>query len=960
MKPTSIYSGECKHVNEGTNDQTNQEQEGGGEGLFTLNIGWILSFLGVIFFSFSGICVNPSSVGTSPPKTMNTKTTKKRKWNYHCSRFLCLCTTLILVCSPTCTSGAEGGGDVSPPFASISDDLKTLTELSRNSHLRGSDPAATMTDVKNIVQRHLQSIEAMQKMYQNGDNNGLMSVVETLLSDKETLQLAISQMKEISGEDPFNGGDIPLDSIVGEMKVRGEDDKFQLDLIEAFQDSDFNSLVDEMKHISGILSDMNIEDLSLLSPYHNNHRRMASNLFDQSGSDNRGHHTNIGFDGPIFPNKQKSQFAPNTFSYYAKRMENTGKFYTGRGRASHHSLPHIHHALHGDPRARRLRVNDRNNRRRLAAEQCLPPCPFDDVACTCGRLYSCLNEMSTYDMAVLTLGGYIVSDGNDMGNVTTETVNVYDLGDGGLLNRYSVLKTRASLADPQDLDQCTKVLEEMHSSCPATTDGAQSCSSTNNQAYQLSVNEVCDAIHTNVKLNLLSMFDIFSNKPNCLRITTDTKRYSNGYLIVYVDYGNGYEKIADSSFHFGEIVVDDCYPALVGVKVTQGSDTGAWIGTIELSNDGGKTYNNMKCSDGCTCGDNGCFPTMPVCVDGNSDAVGVADVYCLGSSSRNCTFAPEQRDPEKRECIRITAGTCDNWCDGMPLQVSIDQGNGNGYQVIADATYAIGEVVVEQCYPAVIGVRVMNPNNKAFIGNFEYSNDSGVTYKPMMCKDCNKCNSSCNKNPMVVDGNADAVNVGETYCHNAKQGKPCYLVPDVDEFGAGFFSTGGSHCVRWTTGNDSGDNGHFRFRFSSEGTWKYFSNGASDYHYYGGDKAGRCTTDVITAAEIIPKGPWTGAGKMEISDHAATTETTERVYYPLICKGCGCKSSPSSGTVDYTNNECKKDQLAPIELGLTSDSFITGAEISCKKSAGCGFERLVFAVEEKGEDGNDCLVSYCS
>lgn len=864
-----------------------------------------------------------------------------------------------MLSSPACTraeggggSSSGGGGDVAP-FASISDDFKTLNELSRNSYLRGSDPSDTITNVKNIVQRHLQSIEAMQKMYQNGDNDGLTSVVESLLSDKETLMLAFTQMKEISGEDPFNGQVIPIDSIVEEMKVRGGDDKFQFDLIEAFEDSAFHSLVEETKHISGMLNDI-IENLPHLSPSQS-HRRMT-NLFDQGGSDNG----NRGSGGSSFSKKPKKQFSP--FSSYGRRVENTLKLQMGRGKASPHPLPHIHHTLHGDPVERRLRVNDRNNRRRLAAEQCRLSCQPGDVTCTCERLYSCLKDISTYDLAVLTLGGYIVADGIDYGNLTSDDVDLFDLGDGGLYKKYNIFKTRASQADPQDQNECTKVLEEMHSSCPSITDSEQqSCSSTNDQAYQLSVDEVCDAVDTNIKLNLQSMFDVFSNKPNCLKITTDTKRYSNGYLIVYVDSGYGYEKVADSSFTFGEVVVDKCYAAMVGVRVTQGQDTGAWIGNIELSNDGGKSYNYMKCTDGCTCGPDGCYPVMPVAVDGNSDAVGVADVFCLGSSNKNCTFAPERRDPEKRECIRITADTCDRYCNDMPLQVSIDQGTGD-YQVIAKSIYSIGEVVVEQCYAAIFGIKVMNHisgSNKAFIGHFEYSNDSGDTYKPMKCTDCSKCNSSCNKNPMAVDGNADATGVAEMYCHNSRS-KPCHLVPDLDVLGPGFFATGGSNCVRWTTGMDDGDNGHFKFEYESAGSWKSFPSNppTGDHHYFKGVIAEKCTTDKITNVKMTGVGPFTGKGVMSYADYDATTK--QKVFYPLYCGGCGCKSSATSSTVDYSNDECKKNALAPIELGVITDGWKTSALIACKKSEGCKFDftkRIVFAIEEKGEDVNNGHIS---
>lgn len=692
------------------------------------------------------------------------KKKKSSKWvKMHGSRlFLALAAILILVSTPTCIK-AESGGDAEAPLAEMPDALKTLTKLSRDIHLRGSDPEVTVATTKNILQKHLESIEALQRMYQNGDNDGLASVLETILSDKKTLKLAISQMKEISGEDPFGGEDVPLDSIVEEI-TRGD---IEIDFVEAFRQSDFNSLVDDMKHISEILNNV---DSSLFSHSHS-HRRMA-NLFDQDGgssssssnSSRRSHDT-------IFHKKQKSQFTTNTFSQYAKLFENTGNIFpvgSGRGKASYRPLPHFHRIWRGsaddrDRAARKLRVSDRNTRRRLAAEQCTAPCSIDDASCNCRRLYDCLNELSTYDLAVLTLRGYIVLDGIGIGDITNDSVDVFDLGDGGLTKRFDFFKGRASMADPEDQEQCTRVLEELHSSCSPTE---FSCSDTNNQAYQLSVDEVCDAVDTNVKLNLETIFDVFSTKPICLKITTSTtpclevdpsdgyhikaatcdatntyqqfymtheglvkvkaepskcldqrvdgtnelymfdchgrnnqlwtydseteslrsahdgacvdynfvsnhlthlschgqnnqkfspighepgpflpsKWNSNGYLKAYVDSGYGYELVADSSFHYGEVVLDNCYPAILGVKVSQGDQTGStWIGNLEVSNDDMENFLPMKCIGGCTCDEmEGCSPLMPVAVDGDFDAMnGVANVYCLGTIDRNCTFAPD-------------------------------------------------------------------------------------------------------------------------------------------------------------------------------------------------------------------------------------------------------------------------------------------------------------------------------
>ncbi len=74
-----------------------------------------------------------------------------------------------------------------------------------------------------------------------------------------------------------------------------------------------------------------------------------------------------------------------------------------------------------------------------------------------------------------------------------------------------------------------------------------------------------------------------------------------------------------------EVVVDQCYNHIDGVQIGSNNDDG-WLGMVELSTDGKKTYNPLICSD---C--NGAVSVMPIAVDGNFDFTGPF-AQCLGGA----------------------------------------------------------------------------------------------------------------------------------------------------------------------------------------------------------------------------------------------------------------------------------------------------------------------------------------
>ena len=120
-------------------------------------------------------------------------------------------------------------------------------------------------------------------------------------------------------------------------------------------------------------------------------------------------------------------------------------------------------------------------------------------------------------------------------------------------------------------------------------------------------------------------------------------------------------------------------------------------------------------------------------------------------------------------CLRITTGT--STFDSGFLDVSVDQGDGNGYVNVTNPgiNYPAGLPVLEECYPELVAVEVSNQQTNAWGGKIEASIDGGATYIPMKCLDCSGTVDITEY--IVVDG--DGNGFGDTKCLD---GQACKLV----------------------------------------------------------------------------------------------------------------------------------------------------------------------------------------
>lgn len=136
-----------------------------------------------------------------------------------------------------------------------------------------------------------------------------------------------------------------------------------------------------------------------------------------------------------------------------------------------------------------------------------------------------------------------------------------------------------------------------------------------------------DRLHWKTHANITRRLTLIIHQL-CLLVTTGFGEYHDGSVDVYVDNGSGYGLVSLSGKEHvqGEFVVDRCYDRIDGIQIRSNSNNG-WLGMVELSTDGKRSYNPFICSN-CT----GTMNVMPIVVDTDWDGWGGPIAMCLGGS----------------------------------------------------------------------------------------------------------------------------------------------------------------------------------------------------------------------------------------------------------------------------------------------------------------------------------------
>ena len=484
----------------------------------------------------------------------------------------------------------------------LSDSHLRLKKLRRSMSLRGAhaDPVSVFEEMKSIMRSHVSNMQNLKKKAQDGYYSGLSNDLTMMLGDKEILALAMKDSQERLGYNEDFGMDITIAN--GDNDSMSDAAVAELVLSDSYQD-----MIDTASYILELYDDI---DLALFSP-ENHHRRLNedTNIFDKRWQSTDQPTDYSWFSSDSFNNKNGWHRRGGSGSYMSRNDMKRMK------RATHaQHLKNFHKILHRNNPGRRLQVDSKTQRRLNALNsQCGESCDREN-GCDC--LLKCMKKMSPYDFAVLYSSGYIQTDPTqeNYGNFTSD-FNAFDLGGGGLYKKFLGIQSMlGNSIDPGDDSKCREVLENLYSACKIDDDGSQTCTSPNDQTYQLTVESVCDAVDTDIKLLAEAIYEKFEeSKGNCLRVRTGSGPWDGGIVDFYVDYGLGYIKVTMDGYTYNsdEVVVDTCYDSIFGVRVstTAYDEDSYWVGFIELSTDNKKSYSDFNCVDCCddtshsSCGD---------------------------------------------------------------------------------------------------------------------------------------------------------------------------------------------------------------------------------------------------------------------------------------------------------------------------------------------------------------------
>ena len=251
-----------------------------------------------------------------------------------------------------------------------------------------------------------------------------------------------------------------------------------------------------------------------------------------------------------------------------------------------------------------------------------------------------------------------------------------------------------------------------------------------------------------------------------LRISTGTGSNNEGTLDVAVDQGLGYEWVTRGKWwDKGSPVLYHNYTALVGVRV-QNLKTDGWVGAVEYSSDGGRSYAPLVCTS-CI----GNSRTSTIVVDGNGDGLAA---FALDGSAANtraaCLFGAV--------CNLVLAlPSCSDWC-------SKRMGNGRCHA---------------ECYTA---------DCKWDGGDCEGTGEPGSPSKcaekcPPMLLNNHECDEECNVEACMFDGNRYTLDPSNPHhvlgdCDHGHT--ECYTDPSGKDYRGSINETeDGDECSVWET-----------------------------------------------------------------------------------------------------------------------------------------------------------------
>jgi len=370
-------------------------------------------------------------------------------------------------------------------ISSIGQHMKKITRS-----LRGKDPTTILAAADEGIDNHIEILQSFIKLQKEGSTKDKASTIRSFIGGFEDFNKDMKDMKE--------GNELTMNPELSKMMEAIPDlplDTFDMvadeQLVEMFTNIlRFQDLDEIIEHAEG-MKDLSRTVTDILSTTPGHRRYLKED--DPSGFDYDPFEFGTGekFKRPGQGHHFQPRFSNSKLRDVMKKARDTARQrqYGRRG--------HLHNQ--GD-HGRRLRVNERHLQRVDSLPQCRPLCDVTDSECNCDNLFDCVKNMSSYDITVLMTKEFIDDDGN---YTSDDFIDVFDATDGAILSKLTRAQNNAETANPTNDDQCENVFEEFHTTCNPNSDEGEVCpggSVDYQSSFQLTVDQVCSAVRTDIKL----------------------------------------------------------------------------------------------------------------------------------------------------------------------------------------------------------------------------------------------------------------------------------------------------------------------------------------------------------------------------------------------------------------------------------------------------------------------------
>jgi hypothetical protein len=370
------------------------------------------------------------------------------------------------------------------PSNVLDSSTEKLNELSQ--HLlrggRGINSEHALSNVKDIVAPLLERIQNIRHNYDNGDK-----------------EKAAAALKAIIGDTTVISSHLPAESSETPTSIRLQDVP-DAKLAEFIEPQVLKQLDENAQELLTAIDDT-LPNLSLLAATKKKKQsyqtQNKSSQSDQKFFDSKP--SEFGFNGGgAYPASHGDhQSYAKFFNHHRHSHHQFLKDHKTGGRMDSIFLSlhrHPYFSQHSDV----ILAKHQIRLEALGEEVCAPVCEPDEWECNCNKLFTCVGDMSEYDLAVLIAGGFIDTDpmSQNFGNftVSSDAINLFDAEEGV---KDKLKRMQGVAKNGVTIDNCKAVLSDLFTACDATKG---ICTNPNIESFAVSTYQVCSVVNTPTKL----------------------------------------------------------------------------------------------------------------------------------------------------------------------------------------------------------------------------------------------------------------------------------------------------------------------------------------------------------------------------------------------------------------------------------------------------------------------------